>query len=366
MSLVAAYASDSDDDEPQARMPSSASNASNTSGAGSASRMGLPPPKTSGAKRPRVIRVDATLPEPEEKTPVPKAKPMLADPAAPHSLLSMLPAPSAQPKEKKQKLDTTENTVADDMRLTIKTDSASARDNEGFRAMLGLKPSARSHTAASNTKSDEFIPTKSERLAEAQKAAAESPAPADAAAANKHSVSSAVPAFSAAPEVRSRSPTPEAESREQLDADADAEAAQYDGWHQDPDGTWVPVTPEAHEIYARWLAENAPPPLEEQDIGTQRQFGRSQATATLDADAEMHAHWDSRPAQPPPAGADKPNMLAQVSERLQSDRLTNVRARTRGQLTSLIVQAQEKRQMLEERWSHGRQKMRENKKRYGF
>lgn len=331
MSLVAAYASDSDNDEPQVQ--------------GSASRMGLPPPKTSSSRRQHVIHVDAHLPDAKEEAAPKKTAAKLADPAAPHSLLSMLPAPSAEPKERKKNA-TFDHSVSDDMKLTIDTQSAPASDNEGFRAMLGLKP--RERMAPRAAPETDVVPTKAELLARAEKAAEERDT-------SLASATSAAPAISAAPEVRSRSPTPE-----QVDPTV------YEGWHQDPDGSWVPVTPEAHRIYAQWLAENAPPPLEEQDIGTQRQFARHETVALLDADAEMHAHWDSKPKAAPAPRVEKPNMLAQVSERLQSDRLTNVRARSRGQLTSLIVQAQEKRQMLEDRWAHGRQKMRENKKRYGF
>ena len=55
-----------------------------------------------------------------------------------------------------------------------------------------------------------------------------------------------------------------------------------------------------------------------------------------------------------------------VSEKLRTDKFTNMRARTRGQLTSLLAMAHENRPMLEERWAQGKSKMRDNKKRYGF
>lgn len=321
MSLVAAYASDSDDERDEGS---------------SASRMGLPPPRASAPRRTRVIHVDTSVPDAPDAPDAPKAAPK--SDGAPHSLLSMLPAPSAAPRPPPPALEDSPAPAHD----------TPARDNEGFRAMLGLAPRERAAP-----KPAAAVPTKSERLAAAEEAAAQAAQAAPA-------VASSTTALSAAPDVSDRAPTPPPPPPPEA----------YRGWHQDPDGTWVPVTPEAHAVYAQWLAEQAePPPLEEQDVGTQRQFARHDVVAELDADAAMHAHWDARPAvhaSGPAPGATKPDMTAQLSERLQSDRLTNVRARTRGQLTSLIVQAQEKRQMLEERWAHGRHKMRENKKRYGF
>ena len=55
-----------------------------------------------------------------------------------------------------------------------------------------------------------------------------------------------------------------------------------------------------------------------------------------------------------------------ISEKLQSERLTNMRARNRGQLSSLLMHAVETRDTLEERWSQGKAKRREASKRYGF
>ena len=43
-----------------------------------------------------------------------------------------------------------------------------------------------------------------------------------------------------------------------------------------------------------------------------------------------------------------------------------MRARNRGQLSSLITRAQENRQALEQRWAQGKAKKREASKRYGF
>lgn len=341
MSLVAAYASDSDDERDVGS---------------SASRMGLPPPRASAPRRARVIHVDTSVPDADADAaaadaPKPAPKPAAKSDGAPHSLLSMLPAPSAAARPAPP-APAPEDDDDDDSRAPAH--DTPARDNEGFRAMLGLAPRERAAP-----KAEAAVPTKAERLAAAEEAAAAAAA-APLAQPQARAPTSSAATLSAAPDVSDREPTPPPPPPPEA----------YRGWHQDPDGTWVPVTPEAHAVYAQWLAENAePPPLEEQDIGTQRQFARHDVVAALDADAEMHAHWDARPsarASGPAPGATKPDMTAQLSERLQSDRLTNVRARTRGQLTSLIVQAQEKRQVLEERWAHGRHKMRENKKRYGF
>lgn len=155
----------------------------------------------------------------------------------------------------------------------------------------------------------------------------------------------------------------------------------YRGWQQDPDGTWVPVTPEAHAAYAAWAASqgNQGNGVDMTDVPAGVD---TEALHSVDAASLAREAWQNRPVTTSAAlpGSDaryaaaaatagqgeQQQGAAQDDEAKRRDRLTNYRAQKRGQLSSLLVQAEENRERLEERWSRGKSARGEAKAKYGF
>lgn len=361
-SLVAAYASDSDDDEQPAvahpvqgayREAQESQKAPERSSekVPKPSGLALPPPKSRAPQGKRQIHIDLE-PVQEDAAPAEPKRPRMEAREGGHGLLSMLPAPqSNKPLAKSQQDDARpENSVDDDMRLSIRDDGKSnnAQGNEDFRAMLGLAPKparkeqakpvvvqAPSHSA--------YIPQ------DTHTPSTSSDPPQRNTASHLH--------VSAAPEVDAKKPEPLPEQEYDL-------AAMYPGWRCDPDGSWYPVTPEAHAQYAAWIqhaeAESQAQTAYQSKSDAPPDPSRMRA---FDAGQELQ---DAQAHRPSPPANKKPKVEWQISEKLQSERLTNMRARNRGQLSSLLMQAAENREMLEERWAYGKSKRREASKRYGF
>lgn len=356
--LVAAYASDSDEDvgaaevehhAPRAPATPDRDGADVTRGEAASSSslfLNLPPPQQKKVSAKRQILVEAAAPAPAaDKETAPKRPRMaLSGEGASHGLLSMLPAPTnagPRPQADRANESAKDSVVDDDVRLVLH-DTGDAGDsddkgNEDFRKMLGLAPKAPSSAPAPK-------PVKVVAAAPVAPAAVHDAAPAAPAASTR------APAISAAPDVPDRAPSPSPPPEED---DAD----RYKGWQQDLDGSWYPVTPEAHAVYAAWAAAHA------QSAAAAAAVPRNAHAATFDAQAELQR---SAPAAAPAPVESRPRPDNQVSERLKTDKFVNMRARNKGQLTSLLAMAHENRSALEERWSQGRAKMRENKKRYGF
>jgi len=304
---------------------------------------GLPPPKKAPHKR--QIRVEITHEDTAQPAPAPIKKPRTdtMSNGSSHSLLGSLPAPQNKAPVKPPPSEVEpETALDDDMRLSIQDTGAekSSRGNEDFRAMLGLKP---------RTDSNKPSGRKAVILQEPK-------APADTPEQHHESPtstgSSHATLLSAAPDVAEK-PEPEPEP--------EPEPMSYPGWRCDPDGSWYPVTPEAHAAYAAWAQQAQ----ETEALAAQaRDMPRDTSRlAVLDARAELDQAHTIRPPEPKQT---KPEREFLVSEKLQSERFTNFRAKTRGQLTTLLAMAHERRGELEERWSRGKSKMRENRKRYGF
>ena len=331
MPLVAAYESDSDEEI----APSDAVNAHHDA---PPSGLSLPPPKRPAPQAKRQIVVEsAPSSRSSDEKPLPKRArhDKNASSTGTHSLLNMLPAPQnkASKRTPKPARDESDEDVLleDDARMTLYDvpNEKPAKGNEDFRAMLGLAPKAptkdqrQAPVIVSETHHGQHETVQQESQTEPELTAA--------------------PSFSAAPVIEDRI---KSEPEPSMDA--------YPGWKRDPDGSWYPVTPEAHAIYAAW-AQYAQKEAE-------LQVPHHAQVATVDASAEL----DRIPKAPSQAPAPETRPESLVSEKLRTDKFTNMRARTRGQLTSLLAMAHENRPMLEERWSQGKSKMRENKKRYGF
>lgn len=331
MPLVAAYDSDSDAEIDH-------SDALKTHHDAPPSGLSLPPPKRPAPQAKRQFVVEsAPLPRSSDQNPLPKRArhDTKVSSTGTHSLLNMLPAPQNKASKRAPKPARDESDedllLEDDARMTLHDvpNEKPAKGNEDFRAMLGLAPKA---------------PTKEQRQAPVivsethhghhetvhQENQTETNLP-------------AAPSFSAAPVVEDRTKS-----------EPEPTTNAYPGWKRDPDGSWYPVTPEAHAMYAAWAQYTQ----KEAELHVPHHL----PVTNFDASAEL----DRVPKIPSQAPAPETRPESLVSEKLRTDKFTNMRARTRGQLTSLLAMAHENRPMLEERWSQGKSKMRENKKRYGF
>ena len=386
---MAAYGSDSDSDDERAEAPQETGTAAPSPAAPAApaaaprpsvsSGLGLPPPRAKARQdRSKMqIRVDASeVPreEKEETQPVKRPRMELADSGAKHSLLSSLPAPQAKPPVKPAEAPSrpAEDPVLEDNALLQVDDTADtpgAKGNDDFRAMLGLKPRA--------PKPKPKVPV-AEQAPAAKRAkggdTTDAPTGSSAPAPRKRDVpagffapgvedeaqatSSATPRFStvsAAPEVDEQKSSRSIPAEQDTTSDRE-EPHSYPGWWQDPDGSWVPVTPEAHAVYAQWIQAQA------------AQQAMESAAESSRAEVPRVPRTEPEPEPPgePDQDVEEPDPLAAISPAIQSNRLTNMRARNRGQLSSLITRAQENRQALEQRWAQGKAKKREASKRYGF
>lgn len=358
----------------------------------------LPPPSAaSRAKRrpeKRQIRIDAReLPSEggkgnEEDGGAPK-RAKVSDTGL-HGLLGMLPAPmqTGPPTEEKQTAAPANKMgLAGDAESRLRMDAGpsstatKARGNNDFRAMLGLKPSS----LPAKPRASVPKPTPKQHSEESPRMpvatdffALQTAAPSTSSAGAVSSIS-----ITSAPAIAGEEAEEEARAR---DAIAAEEEQRYRGWQQGPDGQWFPVTPEAHAAYKEYLtAQQNSSQADGQDDATERpadmQFGDINAIESVDANAARQA-WLARPStQADGAGLDRKYALAAASmampdqgaplvdqeeEVAKMDKKTNMRARRAGQLSSLIAQAEENRERLEERWSKGKDGRNTAKAKYGF
>lgn len=326
-----------------------------------------------------------------------------------HGLFSMLPAPSNKEPLTKSSKVVEDGDVANVNKLGIGDASAGAltlqeatgedtsddgvkkqKGNNDFRAMLGLKPSKN-------------IPPPKAKSEGASKAAVSStPATVESsksAAVQQHSSLShqnLASDFFSLHDERSGTSSPAAELGKRTipitlapsveDYNVAATTVEekqhedpYEGWQQGPDGSWFPVTPHAHAQYHQFLSERA-----EQDKGlrmAEADAGHIDPSRIQDANVNSSlADWLARPQTDAKAGSDRRYALAAASvanpgqqielppdeEEKRADKGTNLRARRKGQLSSLIAQADENREKLEERWARGRAARGEAHRRYGF
>lgn len=338
-SLVAAYASDSDSDDAPSPVHDKEDAVNKAEAPTPGFQMGLPAPEnTHRAPVKRQIKVEAApalVPEPP--THATKSARTSSSGTHSHTLFSMLPEPQRkEPLRKPVDSDAIKETVLDDdVRLAVH-DTGNAKEkkgNEDFRAMLGLKPKPQKSALSK-------APVIIQASLPSKPVAVEEQAP----QASTYTLS-----LSAAPEVHERAHEPVPEPV----------PASYPGWKQDADGGWYPVTPEAHAQYASWANYTQ----QQAEASAMAQVPAKAPLTDFDVAAEMQHAAPPRLVQAPTPKPERENL---VSEKLRTDKFTNMRARTRGQLTSLLAMAHESRPMLEEKWAQGKSKMRENKKRYGF
>ena len=405
---------------PKASQPGSASQS------GTGSSLSLPPPKQASKRAKFQIKVDSLDKaddndndedhQPDRK----KLRPSSGASGSTHSLFGMLPAPKRSDEQVVKEKQAAENKARQGaLRIVDENSASSEHDQEGkqeatetdrddqhskpkkgkgnadFRAMLGLKPTAPkpaptslpsalpSAVAAAKSSS---APPKPPHVT-ASGSAPKKSAPVDFFSLGDSSSPRTGPAKLPAPERSSSTVTISAAPTipEPIKKEAPQDTGEYPGWQQDPDGTWVPVTPEAHAQYAAWQAASA---AEEQlarayddpsrrqrmdgqgfDVGEMVRAGvRQETVAHVDATAftrpVVDTSLDSRYAA---AAADVRAAAAGLPPVSKEDsKVANSRARQRGQLTSLIAQANERKEELEERWAKGKSARQQTSARYGF
>lgn len=366
--------------------------------------------------------------------------------ASSHGLFGMLPAPSRKgpptPPRKRQE-DEDEGEGVGEARLTLQEDEDDGRAQKGakkgnadFRAMLGLKPiqsagagpSKPKEMAASVTSSRQPEPSRSvapikDSLATASKTVASTASSSTSTAPASEQAgptSTSQPQPSQAPidffSLSSSSsnshsapikPTVPSSSSSRLavsSAPTIAEASPYAGWHQNPDGSWVPVTPEAIQAYEAHQASLTVSPqhaggdargaeeaarelrkLREQGIdvdslqsvdleATRAEWERKPVEARSAALDAKYAAAAGLPSQQGGAGVggddeDEDGAGAGRGERRKKGELPgakNARGKGRGQLSNLIAQAAERKDELEQKWADGKSNRAAASNRYGW
>lgn len=427
--LVSGYDSDSDEGEDTVgpRALSSSTTASVATSAPKPFGLKLPPPSSSsngpqtsaakaagGSKRKAdsrlQIKIDALERTDErEKEGLPKTKRPAMDKAASsssHGLFGLLPAPSQNPvkAESKESSLTTAGAVSEED--AIESEAAEegedqpkkkAKGNSDFRAMLGLAPTAAGAIgAAAKARRPSAAPPKLQRpsasiteselgneienMDNAARGQSETTnffsfgRPEERTKRQQNTSTSSF-TVSAAPILQQ-----DVAQEVATDDNEEDEEDRYRGWQQDPDGSWVPITPEAHAAYAAWAASQGP--STGVDLTNLPAGVREDALQDVDAAALATEAWKNRPtdhsfsasagsdaryaaAAASAAGEADPN-VAPDEETKRRDRLTNHRAQKKGQLSSLLAQAEDNREKLEERWSRGKSARGEARAKYGF
>lgn len=462
---LAGYGSDSDDDEQQVQAGPSTVPAAATAPASAAKAppqgglfAALPPP-SADKKRKHQIKLDSLADlrnqdgddddhggrkSKQSKSSAAQSAPSASSSSA-HSLFGMLPAPTRKgpptppPRE-----------APDEARMTIvETDDGGREGNSGsgaaakkgnadFRAMLGLKPVEKKATAAAPASGEGLaVPGAIAKVASGSPSASTSSSNGKASTSKQPAVpplATATTAPTKAPKpapqpvdffglaqptppaapVASSSRTPQPASSISSISSAPTLSTSHDpypGWAQNPDGSWIPVTPEAHEAFAlaqREQQHQAAQAEAEAQAGGLDERQRLQLVAAGYSDVDKLQSVDAaqaaalkrggRPVDVGGAGADAQSAASRLDakyaaaaaaskERAEGedaydedddrgassssrgggrDKLTTHRARGKGQLSSLFAQADEKRGDLEEKWARARENKRGAASRYGW
>ncbi|UZJ51199.1 hypothetical protein CBS101457_000519 [Exobasidium rhododendri] len=428
MALVSGYDSDSDS-ESESAAPTTLRGLSSllpppsaSSKAAATQSVGLQPStsnSTSSAKvvlkpvKKRQIKIDALdfIPsDNDDDDPVAKRSKL----AAPkqnggnglHSLLGLLPAPKQSGPPPPVNEQNEEKTQANNMGIASNSEGrlqlnnsagekGKTKGNNDFRAMLGLKPSSLPAKPRAVPNSIETSRGKADPVATTEATVREiSPSASPNVTADFFSLetrrssaqtpsldSRVASSISTAPIIEGEE---EEEERRQEELQAAILQEQYKGWQQGPDGSWFPVTPEAHAAYNQHLStqvRNQNHLLQERPADMQ--YSDLNAIQSIDANAGRDS-WLSRPSSQVDSaamGLDRKYALAAASMAMPEqgiplvdqdeevkamDKKTNFRAERKGQLSSLIAQAEESKEKLEERWSKGKDGRNTAKAKYGF
>ncbi|PWN53557.1 hypothetical protein IE53DRAFT_383941 [Violaceomyces palustris] len=362
-----------------------------------------------------------------------------------HSLFGMLPAPKRPADIAKQQADEAQQphmTIREGAMKIIEVESTGdqadendaeeskpanqgRKGNDDFRAMLGLKPSnkpvkskqpadtkppERASTAKSSSATTTTIsiapqmslaPSSASRM-ETNPIPAEDPtdffslsATASTSSNLERVEEAAAPGFLKSMAVSS-APVVELKSKDNAKEEEEGFGpTSYPGWQQDPDGSWVPITPKAHEQYAKWLRTNGEGGSQGATINYDDPSRRMRnngaggggfdvselARAGLRSEDLVDYRVDTS-AQPAPHGSSTlDNVYSSVASQIAASsgssgggegassklgKLTNQRARQKGQLTSLLAIAEEKRGELKQKWEMGKSAKSQGRMKYGF
>ncbi|KDN45959.1 hypothetical protein K437DRAFT_112524 [Tilletiaria anomala UBC 951] len=263
------------------------------------------------------------------------------------------------------------------------------RGNSAFRAMLGLPPVSPGTSSTKNTASIPSVPSPTAKvlvsgaswadtslacprdlLDERQEAA--TPQALELRAALQTKPASELPKVAILPSNKnekekftSRAVPQEGKGSAPLSAapDVEDEAAEclseqkevsgldpYAGWQMNPDGTWYPVTPEAIAVYQNYARQD------------------STLSASLTGSHESSTEIRSVDVNTPKAlSATAGDFNPADTTGLTADQIrAKGKARNKGQLSSLVSMANEKKENLENKWARSRQGISNASNKYGF
>lgn len=271
------------------------------------------------------------------------------------------------------------------------------KNNDAFRAMLGLKPStkkpdspAASSSSLTSSKLSSLPRASSPKFRATQiisdPAPVSSSKPQAAAPVDFFSLGTARPSnksaastsqtssfsISAAPIIED----PEAQSASNA-VDSTDDASEYSGWQLDPDGSWVPITPEAQAQFLAYQQSLAPPST---STSTSKSASNLDGTRDLLAagltpediqafDASTAARQAYLAAAGDEADSDKYAAAAEFAagnREVQQRKPGMLKGLRKGQLSSLVSLASENRAQLEQRWQRGREAKARMSNQYGF
>ncbi|GAC93233.1 hypothetical protein PHSY_000796 [Pseudozyma hubeiensis SY62] len=413
------------------------------------SGLSLPPPTSSSSSKRKVIKIDSlnSFKESEDGADSDDAaegsanskKPKLAIGAtnggsSKHSLFGMLPAPKrkddevlaersrqAEARKAAKAVEGSDTQMVADERLrfhaeaehassheapnesaTASNSKTKGKNNDAFRAMLGLKPStaakpnpsaastsstARAHTGTaprtSSSHSAVQLPASSHSAAET--AAIPTSKPDAAAPVDFFSISTAPRSSKAASSSQTSSFSISAapvidhpktqQSEEGVDSGPNDES-EYPGWQLDPDGSWVPVTPEAQAQFLAYqqstTTPSAPPTSKSASNldGTRDLIAAGLTPEDIQAfDASSAARQAYLSADGDEADSDKYAAAAEFAagnREIQQRKPGMLKGLRKGQLSSLVSLAGENRAKLEKRWQRGREQNARRTNQYGF
>ncbi|TKY88967.1 hypothetical protein EX895_002208 [Sporisorium graminicola] len=301
---------------------------------------------------------------------------------------------------------------ADEADLAAAVSKPKGKSNDAFRAMLGLKPSATKPqvppaTSASSSTSTGIKPdTTTQNLSSKTPSHPSTtilnvaPGPGRTAP-SKLEAKDSIDFFSlasnhpfnnntaSAPQsssfVISSAPTIErpgsssSHPNASIDDDVDDDdSAEYPGWQLDPDGSWVPVTPEAHAqllAYQQSLSRSTPSTTPTSKSTSNLDGTRDLLAAGLTPEdiRAFDASTAARQAYLDPNGdaADNDKYAAAAefaagNREVQQRKPGMLKGLRKGQLSSLVSLAGENRSQLEKRWQRNREAKAQRSTRYGF
>lgn len=317
-----------------------------------------------------------------------------------HSLFGMLPAPSRKgppsPPAKAGRADDDDAEISGVGHMAVSEDTSASKGqkkgNADFRALLGLKPST---TSAPKSTPAQTIPKATGAAPQQPSVAASQMGEAGSSAqarADPAPAPKAKPAnFFSLGDDDEASPHSDVASSSIFSSRISAapslaepsSSSPFPGWQQNPDGSWIPVTPEAQEAFAKYQAEQQAAGTADPSGERSRELERLRAQGvdldslqTVDMEAQR-AEWEKKPQRIDSTGGSA-SLDAKYAEaaglsaaehgtsKRPDTKATGHRAQRKGQLSSMLAQADERRDQLEEKWAQNRNTQAAARGKYGW